>query len=408
MSKTLTNVFHFIVGLILLLPFEPSGNASPLCADLFYKDAPASPKRELIKLYSENVPIKKYTESLLKIKAGDTISFDQETQFTVKSVLGNGDTTIIFDIGKNKALRVPIRVNAQQGDAETKPVQLLNDFLNSNLGLRAVGANVVKVYPEESRKGRFIVTEKVDVQFTLEDFLEKQLDQAAFLEDQLVLFATSFWAVKNLGDFSPRQIAWDGKKWILLDYGYSADYIESFRDKKTIFDSYTVEGFFGRNEEVVFANNDLLKRIRESIHKKRKKAERKEWTLRNEGASSDKEVGLLVNFPFSGTLKEGTELYVNRESTYHSYLFDHFNIQKTNSYPSVKIIIEELVDRKKSMSAYKVRTANNKRALLILKNKLSNHLEILDDEVLKKFNLKDLKLGSVLGSGLDYFLIEIK
>src|SRR5262249_20290928 len=112
-----------------------------------------------------------------ELAVGDTIVFGDGKPFTFKGFIGKGNTTALLDVGNGVALRVPLHTRKLDDPLNPQPLPVrdyLKKFLDGYEGLKGTEVPCVGVLTDESRPDQYVVVQKLDVKFTLEDLLLKK------------------------------------------------------------------------------------------------------------------------------------------------------------------------------------------------------------------------------------------
>jgi len=393
-----------IAFLALALISSISTATAVRCEGVFANVASVARSGTVRVLFGKNQkPIKNYAEVLFATKPGDVLRFGDGEEFVVQKMLGFGETTIIFDIGDGWALRVPMYNGKQYVSygSNTQSTTLLNDFINSYVGLKAAGIPVVEMDLTRSRHNKFAVVKKVDIKFMLSDMNSQNLSkkEREEIRKKLVEFAAKFWPVQYIGDFAPRQIAYTGTEWILLDYGVITKYISKFSNKRHIFEDKDYENEHGPDGTLRFADKATIKEISEAIVRKRKQAQKENAFIRDDYGSDDSDTGFIVNFPYKGSLEPGTILEAHRQSSYDPEL------PPPSEGASRLLKITEYVKDKKEFSLYEAHLLGGKPAYLVLKNEFNGDVQALDAKDVQSLFKKQIPDNAkVLAYGFDYVL----
>lgn len=177
-----------------------------------------------VRLYSSRgVQAADYADQLSELKAGDNLMFSNRREYTFESFLGHGSTTqlVLADRG-TRVLRLPLKPGFYDGVEGPMPyTDFLRLYLTGWQRLRNSGIAVVNVNARESDPTEYLVVERLDLRFTLEEFLSGKQDahpEAARAREALVDFGASTWRLAAIGDFRPDQVGWDGTRWVLFDF----------------------------------------------------------------------------------------------------------------------------------------------------------------------------------------------
>jgi hypothetical protein len=186
-------------------------------------------------LYQNGHRTQNYNEAIALIQPGDRIQLDGKTA-TIYSILGNGNTTKIYDIGRGLALRLPISLGYFRGTTDYKT--FISEFYKGYEFLQKTGIRIVRVSRELSRPPKYLVVEKVETKFSLRDYVSGMVYVSEYERDlanqQLIQFARSTAALRQIGDFHIDQLRWTGREWILMDYT-SGNQIAHYFEDPTVF-----------------------------------------------------------------------------------------------------------------------------------------------------------------------------
>jgi hypothetical protein len=172
--------------------------------------------------YPARVPVFGYDDKLQTLAPDDVLVFSNGARYRVEGPAWQGKKSKIVAIGPTLVLRLPLR-DGKFG--ELTYGQHLDEYLEAYKRLREAGVPVPRIFLELSLPGEYLVTERIDVRFTLEELLEGRaavsLSEKPGIYAKLVEFARSTWRFARVGDLAPYNIAWDGSRWIALDFGNS-------------------------------------------------------------------------------------------------------------------------------------------------------------------------------------------
>ncbi len=154
-----------------------------------------------------------------KIQAGDSVSFSNGKTFEILAVLGSGQTTRVFDIGKGLALRVP----------KHEYSRFINATLDGYQRLHENGIPTPEVHLDQSLRSEYVLVQKVSVDTTLDVIIKKRMLQGE-LKEKLIAFLASTFRLREIGDFKWDQIAWTGSGWILLDWTNIERFAQTIED----------------------------------------------------------------------------------------------------------------------------------------------------------------------------------
>jgi hypothetical protein len=159
------------------------------------------------------------------LRPGTQVQLRDEQIVTLGRVLGAGNTTIIFEIGSDKALRLPKGEGLSPTGVAYAGYMLW--FYEGSSKVEASETPVVKVFREESIADRYLVVEKLKPDetlgqiFSLEDLVKGRITDpavAARLERELLEdFAPKTWALRFVSDMRSEQILYTSRGWVMAD-----------------------------------------------------------------------------------------------------------------------------------------------------------------------------------------------
>jgi hypothetical protein len=206
------------------------------------------------RLFKEARFRKKYVEIVEKLQRGDEVVLPSGARYLIHSVLGQGDTTKIFDIGDGLALRLPIHGTSKKGDFDTrKAFASVQGFYELQRELSADGVHVIEMDERRSEPPFALIVKKETFQFTAAEFFDPRSKIRAKLspmdilltEDRFIQFMISTWHFTNIGDVFTRQIGYNGREWVLFDFnqfeGFGHSPLRSFSQKDIIMSTRTLE-----------------------------------------------------------------------------------------------------------------------------------------------------------------------
>lgn len=157
------------------------------------------------------------------------VQFSQNRTFKVLGYLGGGNQNYIFDVGGGQAIRIkkarfhflsvfnPLSINAVIQASLSKFYQGMLIYENN-------GIETVKIDYQNSEFGEFILTEKLDIDFTYGDYLDPEFRKSLSMQDleiveqDLLVFAENSWRFRKIGDFNSGSLAYvRGRGWVLID-----------------------------------------------------------------------------------------------------------------------------------------------------------------------------------------------
>lgn len=243
----------------------------------------AKPKN--VELYPDDRPARDYGARLDSIEAGDTLRLDKGQRFKILDVLGEGDTTRIFDIGDGWALRVPKKATRwwkrNSSSSHDEPaLQHFSFFIETRDALENDGIPVVELDQKRTRYN-FAVVKKVEVLFDLKTYMEmrKQMEKSErkAIDKALIAFARTTYKYNYISDFKTRNLIYTGgRRWLLIDIGNDVHSIRIgnrlWRADRNIFS--TVERKdedLGGTRVTRYVTEKLERKISEAIQEEREK-----------------------------------------------------------------------------------------------------------------------------------------
>jgi len=203
-------------------------------------------------------PHSQYNDFVKKITKGDVVIFSNGRKFKITEVLGPKGVSLILKTDANKVLRIPIEIGFFRSPFNSNSVsyqEFIDMFGRGYPLLQQEGVVMVKQYDWQSRE--YVEVEYVSVQFTLDQFLEGKipvdLATRAKILGRLYQWMRGTWNLTYIADFNESQVAYDGERWVLLDFAEGVHTVQSFMQlnglkeipRETIFDRddnlYTTE-----------------------------------------------------------------------------------------------------------------------------------------------------------------------
>ncbi len=143
------------------------------------------------------------------LRPGSILHFGNGKQFKIVKVLSVEGSNGVFEIEDGRVLRVP-------------KMGTLKGFREGYLALVKAGVPVPKMLWARAKK-EYIVSEKLDILFGLEDVLRADSKipngRANLLKEAFGRFAEKFRDFNSVSDFGMQQIVYDRKRgWVLLDW----------------------------------------------------------------------------------------------------------------------------------------------------------------------------------------------
>lgn len=199
---------------------SPSGVTSKKVVSLFDTDGSA---------------IKDYQNALKSIGENSVIQFPDGKTFNVKGILGQGESTIIFDLGNGKALRIFKYADRVSDTADISSMVLGSEEINRS--------DIPHARLLETDGKTYAVVEKVDIDPQIGDARKffsalngnQPIDKKVL--DEWYVFSRKTAKYSFLYDLHPEQIVYSKDRgWVLLDYLDGSRMYSGGKNSKTIFD----------------------------------------------------------------------------------------------------------------------------------------------------------------------------
>lgn len=190
--------------------------------------------QEVIKLYTDSgdimpdydAKIKMLIEKKQKVK----VDLGKGQTMEIGPFLGSGNTTAIFQLNEKQIIRLPLHNNEPANKGSN--LLYLETTINGFIELEKARSNfMVEVDQKNSDPNRFLIVEKVNIGFSLEDFLlnneryktknaNESLHREKFKE-----FIRATAEYEKINDLRAEQIVWDEthSRFVLLDWSDSAE-----------------------------------------------------------------------------------------------------------------------------------------------------------------------------------------
>lgn len=185
----------------------------------------------------DGVVASNYDAIVANLRVGDVLVFSDGKEFTVQDPITNGNTTKILGISKHKVLRIPLRQGVCVGCPGTY-TDILNSYLEGHEALVKEKVPTVHVYKKESLKNQRVIVDRVDVKFTLEEYVARENNRLNFtpaqydsIDKKLIQWFETTWNFVFIGDFHAKQLVYDGKKWILIDFSGDHNLLKRLNDE---------------------------------------------------------------------------------------------------------------------------------------------------------------------------------
>jgi hypothetical protein len=180
-------------------------------------------------LFENGRQVADYGAKLVDLEVSDVLVFDQGRRYQFQAVLGRGNTTHVLQVlrlgrtpPKPTALRIPLKLGGMPGDGSglLPYSSFINFFIEGAGNLQKAG-----LIPEvcDSAEGQWVEVEKINIDSTFTDFLERKPNISADLiktmeSDFTDRFARSLAPFEAIGDLFVHQIVWSQGRWLILDF----------------------------------------------------------------------------------------------------------------------------------------------------------------------------------------------
>jgi hypothetical protein len=172
--------------------------------------------------HPEGDQVTNYEAILEEIEPGrDAIIVSDGTRFEVRRFLDKGNTSYIFEDQYGRAVRIPLGRGFFRDSNDTY-LDYLSDFIPIYKQAKKDKIPTVKIYPRKSKSTEYIVSELVDIRFSLHDYI---LDPDLITEAErpqvnqaLESFARKTWKYTFMSDFRPTELVYtQGGEWKIID-----------------------------------------------------------------------------------------------------------------------------------------------------------------------------------------------
>ncbi|MFT6067873.1 MAG: hypothetical protein ACJAT2_001216 [Bacteriovoracaceae bacterium] len=211
-------------------------------------------------LYENAKQVPDYEARLKSIAPGDELIFSDNQRLTIVKKLGQGGSSQIFETSTGKAVRL---TNYYRTGS------YFNGYLSAALKLQKSDFLLLpELFDRQSNIKEYLLVEKVDVLFTMEDFLKGNYQSdlsKTQLESKIFDFAETTAQLDTIRDFKPANIVWDGDQWRLLDFDDGPIFASGPNDS-TVFDYAPKQGKYMRElpEDMIARINERIKEVRAS------------------------------------------------------------------------------------------------------------------------------------------------
>lgn len=251
-------------------------------------------------LYENGKQVAEYESRLNSIAPGDDLLFSGDRKIKVVKKLGLGGSSQIFETSDGQAIR--LTKYFREGS-------YFNGYLSAALKLQKSDMLYLpQLFDRDSAVKEFLLVEKVDVKFTMEDFLKGKFESdlsKAQLENKIVDFAETTAQMDTVRDFKPANIIWDGVQWRLLDFDDGPIFASAVNDP-TVFEYSPKQGKYMKELSL-----DLMARINDRIRETRAKENFTyiENTAEGKRAKVD---AIKMNFEIKQQVKELPESFLDQ------------------------------------------------------------------------------------------------
>src|ERR1051326_6973913 len=123
------------------------------------------------RLYDQNgLPAQDFNRIIQVAGAGDYLDMGNDQRFYLVSRLGHGNTTMVFALRGQRALRVPLRRGVFRSSNDY--VDYVRWYYEGYQELAGSDLPIVRVYGAQSDPSRYLIVDRRNVQFTLADWVD--------------------------------------------------------------------------------------------------------------------------------------------------------------------------------------------------------------------------------------------
>lgn len=180
------------------------------------------------------VQAENYGKILEQLKPGDLIAFSNGQRFIVRKILGHGTNNLILEIGEGRVLRI-----ALQDIIPGLRTQTMGSLLEGHKILTKSKIPIVNVDTEKSLVPEYIIADKVDVIFTLDQLVDNEVvvSDAVRTEafNKLLELGRIVAPYQRIGDLHNGQLAWTASGWVLLDWTHNTELATQVADRSPFF-----------------------------------------------------------------------------------------------------------------------------------------------------------------------------
>jgi len=181
--------------------------------------------------HADGNPVEGYDRIVENLKVGDRVQFGDGKKFLIRSILGQGKSSLILAVNRSRAIKIPLN---------TAAIPLLNDLLTGYRELRRLGVPLVQIYELNSLPGQYISLEELEPHpalgrlMSLSEFAEGQVPEFstlfAVMAAELQEFAEKCFHIAKFGDQGPSQVLYTRRGWRLVDFRRNHQLARSTKD----------------------------------------------------------------------------------------------------------------------------------------------------------------------------------
>lgn len=224
-----------------------------------------TPPTKVLHQLNGDFPNRKAWLAHLKENGGGTLKLADGTEYQLK-YLGDGGTTMVFDIGDGKVLRM------SKTDDPTNIEWGPQGFVNGHREISANGVPTVKIYKTDLDNG-FNIVEKISIDKkvgTFDDYLIRKARgeytpaEIAKIENDFYSFTDKTYQYQYFRDFKADQMIYTTDRgWILADVAPGNRLYVNKNENKTVFE--TGNKFPESATDIINTANTRIKNLREDL-----------------------------------------------------------------------------------------------------------------------------------------------
>lgn len=175
-----------------------------------------------------------YDSQVLSVSPGDELIFSgKKERFVIidRPKSDHGHTSFVFEVPNGRMIRVAVRREEFHGG------HFMRETLEGAAKLSRTPIAHVHVHRRQSsRKLEFVLVDKIPIETTLDDFLKDyrwnriEPSRMESMVRGLETFFRQSAFFMELSDLNPRNVAWNGRYWILFDWISGIQVAESEKD----------------------------------------------------------------------------------------------------------------------------------------------------------------------------------